>query len=136
MQNTGEASLGMTLDLNEPFEQAVDRVIAALKQYGFGVITQIDVRQTLKEKLDLEFRPYKILGACNPALAHRALEIDPQVGLMLPCNVTVSELKDGSVEVAIVDPRIMVQSFNDKRLSPVSEEAGALLKSVAQSLRQ
>ena len=94
------AQLGLTVRLNKNFDEALTQVTAALKAEGFGVLTEIDVKETLKKKLDVDFRPYKILGACNPSLAYRALSAAPEVGLLLPCNVTVSyveDQRDGSV---------------------------------------
>jgi uncharacterized protein (DUF302 family) len=120
-----------TLDL--PFEQAVERVIEALKAEGFGVLTQIDVKATLKEKLDLEFRKYLILGACNPPLAHRALSADLEIGLLLPCNVIVYE-GQGKTEVAIADPRAMMAIVQDAQIAQVAEEARERLERVLQSL--
>jgi len=95
------------LTLDQPYEQAVETVTAALKQEGFGVLTRIDVKATLKEKLNADFRPYVILGACNPPLAHRALENDPLTGLLLPCNVTVEAAEEG-VRVSIINPEAML----------------------------
>src|SRR5512137_2518984 len=94
-----QSSLGQTVRLEADFDTALERVIQALKAEGFGVLTEIDVKETLKKKLDVDFRPYKILGACNPSLAHRALTIDPQVGLLLPCNVVVSQVEESIIEV-------------------------------------
>src|SRR5512144_2030402 len=102
------SSLGLSVRLHTDWETALQRVTAALKAEGFGVLTEIDVRETFKKKLDVDFRPYKILGACNPPLAYRALSTVPEVGLLLPCNVTVSYVEDNVTEVAIVDPLSML----------------------------
>src|SRR5919204_1512739 len=93
---------GATLDL--PYVEAVERTRAALKEQGFGVLTEIDVKQTMKTKLDVDFRPYVILGACNPPLAHRALSADPGIGLLLPCNVIVYDNGNGTSTVEVMDP--------------------------------
>src|SRR5512141_1267035 len=108
MTNQAVSQLGLTVRLNRNFEAALAQVTAALKAEGFGVLTEIDVKETLKKKIDVDFRPYKILGACNPSLAYRALEIAPEVGLLLPCNVTVSYVEDNVTEVAIIDPLSML----------------------------
>ena len=132
MQN----NLGTTMLLHTDFETALTRVTEALKAEGFGVLTEIDVKATLKKKLDVDFRPYKILGACNPPLAHRALEAAPQVGLLLPCNVTVAQTSDDAVEVAIVDPVAMLGFVNTPALEPIAEEARAKLARVAATLEE
>ena len=115
---------------------AVDKVTAALKTQGFGVLTKIDVKATLKEKINKDFRPYAILGACNPSLAHRALENEPLIGLLLPCNVTVESTETGTL-VSIVNPETMLSvgilAQNDI-ICDVATEAGILLKKVAESL--
>jgi len=110
------------------------RVEQALKEQGFGVLTEIDVQATLKKKLGAEFRPYVILGACNPQLAHRALSSDLGVGLLLPCNVVLWGEDDGTV-VSIADPQSMFQIVNDPRLQPIADEAEHRLKAAFESLR-
>jgi len=100
-----------------PFDEAVARATEALKQEGFGIITEIDIRDTLKRKIDVDFRPYRSLGACNPALAHEALQIEDKVGTMLPCNVIVQELAPGRIEVAAVDPVASMQAIDNPKLT-------------------
>ncbi len=109
------------------YDDAVERVEAALQQEGFGILTRIDVRETLKTKIDVDFRPYVILGACNPPLAHRALSAEDTIGLMLPCNVVVAETEDGS-EVAMVRPSVMMTVADAAGLEDVAEEAQARLE--------
>ncbi len=129
--------LGFQVRLSLPYAAAVDKVTEALKAEGFGVLTRIDVKATLKEKLGKDFRPYVILGACNPPLAHRALENEPRVGLLLPCNVTVEEQGDGAL-VSIVNPDAML-SIGALADSPVvcdvAAEARARLERVAEALK-
>jgi uncharacterized protein (DUF302 family) len=127
--------LGLLVRLNKTFDEALTQVTAALKNEGFGVLTEIDVKETLKKKLDVDFRPYKILGACNPPLAYRALSAAPEVGLLLPCNVTVSYVEDNVTEVAIVDPLSMLGIIHHPDLEPVAEEARARLDRVAAALK-
>jgi uncharacterized protein (DUF302 family) len=129
------AQLGLTVRLNKNFDEALTQVTAALKAEGFGVLTEIDVKETLKKKLDVDFRPYKILGACNPPLAYRALSAAPEVGLLLPCNVTVSYVEDQVTEVSIVDPLSMLGVVQHPDLEPVAAEARARLDRVAQALK-
>lgn len=128
--------LGLKVRFQTDFETALTRVAEALKAEGFGVLTEIDVRDTLRKKLDVEFRPYKILGACNPALAHRALTAAPDVGLLLPCNVTVSQMEDGKIQVAIVDPLAMLGIIEDEHLQPVAQEARERLNRVLAALEE
>ena len=129
------AQLGLTVRLNKNFDEALTQVTAALKAEGFGVLTEIDVKETLKKKLDVDFRPYKILGACNPPLAYRALSAAPEVGLLLPCNVTVAYVEDNVTEVSIVDPLSMLGVVQHPDLEPVAAEARARLDRVAQALK-
>jgi uncharacterized protein (DUF302 family) len=128
--------LGRTVRLKAGFEQAEAQVTQALKAEGFGVLTEIDVKQTLKQKLDVDFRSYKILGACNPPLAHRALTAAPEVGLLLPCNVTVADAGDGFIEVSLVDPLELMQMVSGSELQAVAAEAAARLDRVAAALQQ
>lgn len=129
--------LGFTVRLNTDLDTAVARVTDALKVEGFGVLTEIDVKATLKKKLDLDFRPYKILGACNPSLAHRALTSVPEVGLLLPCNVTVAEAVDGNgVEISIINPTLMMDVLKDNALlCEVADEARTKLERVVAVLK-
>ncbi len=127
--------LGISVHLNMDYQAALEKTILALKAEGYGVLTEIDVKDTLKKKLDVEFKPYKILGACNPPLAYRALTAAPEVGLLLPCNVTVRQLEDGAVEVALIDPLMMMSVIPNPGLKPVADEARARLERVAQALK-
>lgn len=128
--------LAFKLKMNSDFDRALEEVIEALKKEGFGVLTQIDVRATLKEKLDVDFHPYVILGACNPPLAHRALSSVADIGVMLPCNVTV-EQGDGEVIVSLANPAAMLTagSFGEsEELQAVAEEARSRIQNVAAGL--
>ncbi len=116
------------------FDEALTRVSEELQKEGFGVLTDIDVKGTFKKKLDIDFRKYKILGACNPVLAHRALEADPQIGLMLPCNVVVQESEAGEVVVSIANPKAMFKLVENAALASVAEEADGKLKRVISAL--
>lgn len=120
--------------LDVPYAEAVKRATAALKDEGFGVLTEVDVKETLKKKLDAEFRRYIILGACNPPLAHRALQHELELGLLLPCNVIVYEEDGGSV-VSIVDPLTMMGVVDNPALQPVADEATERLRRVVKKLR-
>lgn len=135
MNTMTKPALGTTLRLNTDFDTAIQRVTDALKTEGFGVLTEIDVKATLKKKLDVDFRPYKILGACNPAFAHKSLTIAPEVGLLLPCNVTVSEAEPGVMEVSIVNPIAMLSVIDDPAMQPLAREVKAKLDRVAALLR-
>ncbi|MDQ0008331.1 uncharacterized protein (DUF302 family) [Luteibacter jiangsuensis] len=120
------------LDLD--FEQAIQRVTEALKAEGFGIISTIDVQDTLKKKIDVDFRPYRILGACNPRLAYEALSIEDKVGTMLPCNVVVQAMDDGTTEVAAIDPVASMQAIANPRLEATAGGVRDKLKKVVDSL--
>ena len=126
-------SYGLVVDSPLTFEGAERKVRDLLKQEGFGVLTEIDVKTTLKEKLNVDFRRYKILGACNPPLAHSALTIEPGIGLLLPCNVVVEE-RDGGSRVLILDPVPTLGIVGNPELEPVAADAGARLRRVAQGM--
>jgi uncharacterized protein (DUF302 family) len=119
--------------LNVPFDQAVDRTIAALKERGFGVLTRIDVQLTLKEKIGADISPYVILGACNPRMAHQALQAEDKIGTMLPCNVIV-QAAQGQTEVAAVDPVASMQAIDNPALAGIVSKVRGELKAVVQSL--
>lgn len=134
MTNTTSTSLGITVRLRTDFADAIARVTKALKAEGFGVLTEIDVKATLKKKIDVDFRPYVILGACNPKLAHRALTAAPEVGLLLPCSVTVSQADADKIDVSLVDPLSMLGFVGRAELEPIAAEAHERLNRVAVAL--
>src|SRR5579884_4115057 len=120
--------------LQSSFDDAVAKTTAALKEEGFGIITKIDVKETLKRKLDVDFRRYKILGACNPKLAHEALKLEDKVGTMLPCNVIVQELGSGRVEVAAIDPVASMQAIGNPELEKKAQTVRQKLQQVIERL--
>jgi uncharacterized protein (DUF302 family) len=120
--------------LEMPFDQAVQHVTESLAAKGFGVLTTIDVRATMKKKLNVEFRPYTILGACNPEFAHKALQSEDMIGTMLPCNVVVQEMSKGSVEVSAVDPVASMMAIENPKLATIAGEVRDLLKQVVSGL--
>ena len=120
--------------LGVPFDEAVSRVTEALSKAGFGVLTDIDVAATLKKKLGQDFRPYRILGACNPQLAYRALTLEDKIGTMLPCNVIVQQREGGKVEVSAVDPVASMRAVDNPDLGEVAKEVRAKLSRVVDSL--
>jgi uncharacterized protein (DUF302 family) len=129
---TNDYGLRVTLDV--PYEEAIERATAALKEEGFGVLTEIDVKATLKKKLDADFRRYVILGACNPNLAYQALQNELEIGLLLPCNAIVYEIDEGQSVVSIVDPMAMMGVVESESLQKVAAEAKARLTRVTEKL--
>jgi uncharacterized protein (DUF302 family) len=134
-----DVSLGFEVHLDTTLDRALERVTEALRAQGFGVLTKIDVRQTLAEKLGVAFRDYLILGACNPRLAHRSLSARSEVGLLLPCNVTLEGTTDHGTVVRIADPRVMLEASGlggEPELAAVAREAHDLLAATARSLAE
>lgn len=117
------------------FDNIIDKTTALLQKEGFGVLTQIDIQQTLKKKLDVDFNRYKILGACNPQFAYKALQIENKVGTMLPCNVIVQELDNGTIEVAVVNPIQSMQAIKNQALEAIAYEVTDKLKNVIKNLK-
>lgn len=116
------------------FDDAVLKVIEHLKNEGFGVLTEINVQEILKNKIDVDFRKYKILGACNPPNAHKALISEPHIGLLLPCNVVVQELEKNKIDVSAINPKVSMQSANNSELESVAEDISSRLERVIKSL--
>lgn len=132
---TTTASYGHTKNLGQvDFEQAREQVIEALKANGFGVLTEIDVKATMKKKLDVDFRQYRILGACNPKMAHQALTGEPLIGLLLPCNVTLMQEDDGSINVSIIKPAEMFKVVDNPQVAPIAEQVDGMLLKVLEAL--
>lgn len=121
--------------LNRSFDESIDVVTEALQEEGFGVLTDIDVKATMKKKLDVDFRNYRILGACNPPSAHKALEVEDKIGTMLPCNVIVQEREPGKVEIAAVDPVSSMEAVENDQLTAISVEIRQRLERVIASLK-
>lgn len=117
-----------------PFDQAIEKVTEELKNEGFGILTEIDVKATLKKKLDVDFRKYKILGACNPPFAFEALKAERMIGTMLPCNVIVQEADNGKTEVAAIDPIASMQAVEDEKLEEIAKQVQSRLKNVIEKI--
>ncbi len=120
--------------ISTDFDSAIEKVTELLKSEGFGVLTEIDVKKTLKEKINVDFRKYKILGACNPPSAFKALSNEPYIGLMLPCNVVVQETNDGKIDISAVDPLASMQAVNNPQLEEVAKDIRLKLELVINSL--
>jgi uncharacterized protein (DUF302 family) len=121
-----------TVDMS--FDEAIDKVTEELKKEGFGVLTEIDVKAALKRKIDVDFRKYRILGACNPSYAHKALLAEDKIGTMLPCNVIVQEREDGKVEVAVIDPVASMKSVKNESLGEIATKIQSKLKQVIDNM--
>ncbi|PIS04678.1 MAG: hypothetical protein COT81_05140 [Candidatus Buchananbacteria bacterium CG10_big_fil_rev_8_21_14_0_10_42_9] len=127
------SSYGITKKVNYNFKEAIDKTIDALKSQGFGILTDIDVTRTLKEKLDVKFNNYRILGACNPPRAHKALQIEEEVGLLLPCNVIVYQNDEG-VFVSALNPKVAFSLVDNQKLEPIALEVEKIMKKVIEGL--
>jgi uncharacterized protein (DUF302 family) len=124
---------GFSKTVDMPYEQAIEKVTAELKKEGFGVLTSIDVKETLKQKINVDFKKYAILGACNPPIAHKALQEDEELGLLLPCNVIVYE-KDGKTRVSIFDPMVMTWIMENDDIKPIATEVQERLQRVLKAI--
>ena len=134
IEDSNKIDYGFSKIVNLSYEQALEKVTQELKKEGFGIITEIDVKATMKKKLDVDYRPYKILGACNPKFAHQALEAEEQIGLMLPCNVIVYENKNGKTVVTAVNPAAAMGSIENPKLKEVAKSVEAKLRKVIENI--
>ncbi len=134
MNTATNAAIGLNVHLKTDYETALSRVLDAISAEGFGVMTEVDVKATLKQKLNLDFRRYKIIGACNPSIAHRALIVEPLVTLLLPCNITVDEVADNEVSVSVLNPHFVGEVLENDDLVSIMEEAYDRLARVIESL--
>ena len=116
------------------FEEVIDKVTKGLKEEGFGILTEIDIKETLKKKLDVDFKKYRILGACNPPYAYKALQAEDKIAVMLPCNVIVQEVKAGIIEVAAVNPMVSMMAVENEKLNTVAVEITAKLEKIIKEL--
>ena len=128
------ADYGFSKTIDVPYEAAIEKVTAALKEEGFGILTTIDVKETLKKKLDVDFRKYIILGACNPPLAYKTLQAETEVGLLLPCNVIVYENDEGKSVVSAIDPVMMVSVVDNPALEETAKEVSAKMRSAIEKV--
>ncbi|MGA7616272.1 MAG: DUF302 domain-containing protein [Thermoanaerobaculia bacterium] len=133
-ENISKEQYGYSVTIDLPYDKAVEKTKAALKDQGFGVLAEIDVKRTMKEKLNADFERYVILGACNPPLAHQALTNEPLIGLLLPCNVIVREVDAKTSQVAAIDAKKMLSVVGNPGLDPVAEEVNTKLKKVLEAL--
>ena len=120
--------------VNLSFDNAIAKIVDELKKEGFGILTEIDVKETLKKKLDVDFRKYKILGACNPPFAYKALQVENKIGTMLPCNVIIQETEDGKVEVSTINPLVSMQTVKNPELESVAAQVADKLKKVLEAV--
>jgi len=116
------------------FQEVIDKVKKGLKEEGFGILTEIDIKETMKQKLDVDFKQYKILGACNPPFAYKALQAEDKIGTMLPCNVIVQEIETDVIEVAAVNPMASMQAVNNEKLNDIANEITSMLEKVIERL--
>ncbi|GBF44161.1 DUF302 domain-containing protein [Leptospira levettii] len=128
--------LGLTVHRKKSFEETINDTTEALKKEGFGVLTTIDVKQTLKDKINVDFKRYTILGACNPSFAHRALQTADEIGMLLPCNVVVTEEKNGEIKVSIFDPMTMTKLVQNSELETIAKEVQDKLVRVIHHLHE
>jgi uncharacterized protein (DUF302 family) len=116
------------------FDDAIAKVTQALQEHGFGILTEIDVKATLKRKLDVDFRPYRILGACNPKMAYQALQVESKIGTMLPCNVVIEQSADGKVEISAVDPVASMSAIDNPKLGAIANEVRDMLRKAVEAV--
>lgn len=136
MTNEENTMYGFNATLRLSFDEAIERVLAALKMEGFGVLSDIDVQYAMKEKLGVDMPPYRILGACNPPLAHKALQAEPDIGLLLPCNVVVRQEGESHVTVAFIDPLVIMEMVDKPEVQAVAKDAEQRLRRVCEGLMQ